>query len=379
MKKVVVIGAGISGLTFAYTLYKHAKGAVSITLIEKSARVGGWIQTVEKEGFKFERGPRGFLESRKGKSTLALALELGLQDELIRAPTPRRYLLLHQKLQPLTLFYLLRSGFFTACLKERNVAFKEGEESIGEFFTRRFGTKVTETLIDPLIKGIHGGSLWDLSMNSAWPLVKHWEMAYGSVVKGFCKEKQRGQLLTFKRGMQTLPEALYNFLKDKIDIRFSTEKVPEADHVISSLPPPGVKHLTLTTVNLGWKNKVFHKKGFGYLIPSCENESVLGVTFDSEMFGREKSTRLCVMLAGSPPQALEIAQDALKRHLGITAAPNSIDIHVAHNAIPQYQLGHAEKIRPYNTPFFIGNCFEGAGVNDCIERAQKCAYAFKIK
>lgn len=387
MKRIAVLGGGISGLTAAWSL----SPSFDITLFEKSERVGGHIQTIEKDGFRFERGPRGFRPKGKGKATLNLIRKLDLEGELIESNATERYIYLNGHLEKVGFFFLLRLGFFNSCLKERKIKSISFDESIGEFFERRFGKKVTETLIDPLVTGIFGGSLWDISMQAAWPQILDLETTYGSVVKGYLKsKKEKGPpLLSFKKGMHTLPQRLYERLKDKIEFRLQEEvkKIEwkgkkifinglEFDFCVCALPSwalepllsvEPISYLTMTTINLGWHKKVLSKQGFGYLIPSKEKEPLLGVTFDSNIF-ESKQTKLCVMMKEGN---LEVALNALKRHLGIKERPDAIDFHTTYKAIPQYQKGHKQKLLNYNFPLmhFIGNYMEGVGVNDCIAKS----------
>ena len=84
----VVIGGGVSGLACAYQLKKLG---VAVTLLEAAPRVGGLIETIEKDGFLFESGPQSF----QGTETLlSLIHELGIDDELSKAdPGAPRYIL----------------------------------------------------------------------------------------------------------------------------------------------------------------------------------------------------------------------------------------------------------------------------------------------
>ena len=62
-RHIIILGAGISGLATAWFLKKYAdqkQSQLKITLIEKSQRAGGWIQTIQTGKFLFEQGPRSF-------------------------------------------------------------------------------------------------------------------------------------------------------------------------------------------------------------------------------------------------------------------------------------------------------------------------------
>src|SRR5262245_13844398 len=83
-RHVVILGAGISGLSCAWHLKKQYKNDIHITLLEKSGRVGGLIRTVHSNGFLFEQGPHS-CRGDGGEATLQLLEELGLQDQIIYA------------------------------------------------------------------------------------------------------------------------------------------------------------------------------------------------------------------------------------------------------------------------------------------------------
>src|SRR5437762_1101962 len=84
-RHVVILGAGISGLSSAWYLKRQHGREIDITIIEKSSRCGGWIQTIDQDGFLFEQGPRSCRPSGSGIYTLQLIEELGIQKEVIVA------------------------------------------------------------------------------------------------------------------------------------------------------------------------------------------------------------------------------------------------------------------------------------------------------
>src|SRR5262249_59114183 len=110
MPRVVIIGAGISGLALAYRLQRHD---VVVTVLEQGDRPGGKIWTHRQDGFQIEAGPNGFLDTKP--STLALCRDLGLASRLIPASeiaSKNRYLFLNSRLRALpgSLVSFLTSG-----------------------------------------------------------------------------------------------------------------------------------------------------------------------------------------------------------------------------------------------------------------------------
>jgi oxygen-dependent protoporphyrinogen oxidase len=84
-----------------------------------------------------------------------------------------------------------------------------------------------------------------------------------------------------------------------------------------------------------------------------------------------------VMISGVPGDAQQIAEDALKRHLGIQHPPDVVRVTPIHRAIPQYRIGHHERVSRfmeeararYPNLTILGNHFHGVSVNDCISCA----------
>ncbi len=83
-KKIAILGAGISGLSFAYYLRKF-NPTVDFTIYEESDKAGGVVYSEEKEGCILEWGPRGIRPKGKGQCVLELVKDLGLWDDLVFA------------------------------------------------------------------------------------------------------------------------------------------------------------------------------------------------------------------------------------------------------------------------------------------------------
>src|SRR5438309_11187960 len=101
MPRIVIVGAGISGLALGYRLRQVLPNA-DITLLEADARPGGKIWTERHDGFRVEVGPNGFLDSKP--ATLDLCRDLGLGGELIaasEASRKNRFLFFDNRLQKL--------------------------------------------------------------------------------------------------------------------------------------------------------------------------------------------------------------------------------------------------------------------------------------
>ncbi len=393
--KVVIIGAGISGLAAGWY---HKQQGNDVTIVEKSARPGGWIHSTQESGFLFESGPRGFRPAGKGKRTLALVKELGLENELVAADKAarKRYVVLGGRLRPFSLGLLLRQGVIGALLRDRRMPPAEADdETIADFCIRRFNVKITQRLVDPLVKGIFGGDAQELSMRSCFPVV--WEAEKrGPVAPNLSKNKEKppASLYSFREGMEVLPKRLAERLEGNLLLNTPVigvkrgkvvlpEKTLEADKIIAAVPAYALTdehpftYASLTTVSMGWKGNLLPKKGYGFLIPSMEKERLLGMTWDSSVFPQQNQgdqTRICVMIEGEGD--LETALEGVKRYLEIDRPPDAVLIGKAISAIPQYLLGHHKRLEYFQKRFdveLIGNNYTGVGVNDCIEAAWKSA------
>lgn len=372
--KITILGAGISGLSLAWYLKKELPHS-EITLIEKTGRVGGWIQTEVIDGFLFEFGPRGFLSSGIGAKTLALSKELGLELLKKDSSAKTRYLLTNGQLEALNFQLLWEKRVFPLLWKELKVEPTTlPDESVGDFFARRFNPSFVADFINPLVRGIYGGNPYQLSLRTSFPKWYQLEKEYGSMVKGFLlSPKQSATLYSFKGGMESLPQTLYRQLLQK-GVKFSFHQEYTSDHetdqLISTLPSKEIPYLSLTTVQIGFREPLLQKKGYGYLASSKEEEIILGMTFDSNCFPQQGSnTRLCLMLKGEieEKEAQQLALRALRSHLNISTPPDQLVVRQARGAIPQYPVNHIAA-----HPF-------GVGVNACIAQAEAIALTFKLR
>jgi len=445
-KNIIVLGAGISGLSLSWFLKRKYGNRIDIKIIEKSSRVGGWIQTQKMDGFLFEQGPRSCRTRGNGLETLKLIEELHLEDEVIAADpsASKRYLYRDHRLVPLPSGFI--SLFFSPFFKEIaraawhdwNTPKGSGEdESIYNFISRRFSPEIAEDFIDPLTTGIYAGDIRNLSILSCFPDLFNWEQTHGGIVRAILsnnkKEEQtlspfiqsikKHSIFTLKNGMETLPIELakqiqadvilnsevisLNMDKNKMEINLANNSSCEADFIFSTLPASAlskllmkpspfatdilqsIPHASIAVVNLGYKENVLDKSGFGYLIPSKEKEEVLGVVWDSCVFPQQqgqKHTCLTVMLGGMHNTEIETfdkqtllqkALDVLAKQMNIKTPPAAAAVKLACSAIPQFLVGHQRKLNALNReishqlPFVTvhGN-YLGVSVNDCIANSK---------
>ena len=445
-RKILILGAGISGLSAAWYLSRTGL-PLEITILEKSPRAGGWLHTDHTTGFHFEKGPRTF-KVDKCPSTMRLIAELGLKEEVIwsEAKPHHRYLWLAGELHrfptnPLSfLFSPITKGFAKALLSEWKQPVKIGDETVWEFVLRRFNYDVARLFFDPLVIGIFGGDIRKISVKACFPKLKSWEEKYGSVTKGFLaqRKEKRGQskysqdvegiplsaIFSFRGGIEQLTQSIASQIpaticynteareirvdKDKIVVKTEKEEfsadalfcalpVKETGHLFEHLLPEMSREFSkihsegIAVVNVGYDANVLPVEGFGYLTPTYENEDILGVVFDSSVFSehnrKNQETRLTIKIEDngrSEEFYIDAALKGIRRHLGISMTPQAISFKRTHRAIPQYGVGHLEKMVELKSQFkaklpnchLVGNYLSGVSVDQCIATSKEAAQEF---
>ena len=172
---MLVVGAGISGLTAAFRL---ARRGFRVEVIEAASQAGGVIGTDRRDGVLYERGPNSILET--SPLIPALLADLGIAGERIEvnSAASKRYVvrdgaLIALPASPSALFAtrLFSVGAKLKLLREPFVArAKEDiEESVSEFVTRRLGRELLDYAIEPFVAGIYAGNPDELSVAAAFP------------------------------------------------------------------------------------------------------------------------------------------------------------------------------------------------------------------
>ncbi len=171
--------------------------------------------------------------------------------------------------------------------------------------------------------------------------------------------------------------------------RMLRELAPGIAERISSIPYPAV-----AVVCLGYdRGRIGNSMdGFGFLVPSREKKGILGTVADSNVFpdrAPEDSVLLRTLVGGArvphlaelpDDQLLDMVFQDLKDIMGVNFDPEFISIYRHEKAIPQYLVGHAERLKAIeadlkNHPRLVltGNAFRGVSLNDCVLNALKTA------
>lgn len=204
MKRVVVIGGGITGLAAAHRLVERGKEralGLEVILLEASERLGGVLQTDHHDGFLLERGPDSFISEKP--ETIDLAKRLGLESHLIGTnKTHRRsfivrdgtlrsvpegfYLLAPARLRPFMTSNILSWGgkarMVLDLLLPRGQKNGSADESLAEFVRRRFGREALERVAQPLVGGIYTADPEKLSLRATMPRFLEMERLDRSVI-----------------------------------------------------------------------------------------------------------------------------------------------------------------------------------------------------
>ena len=157
-----------------------------------------------------------------------------------------------------------------------------------------------------------------------------------------------------------------------------------------------IPYASISVVALGYKREnVEHDlDGFGFLVPQVEGMRILGSIWTSSIFSNrspEGMVQLRTMIGGATdPDSINWGDDKLvntvredlAKILGITAEPEFKKIFRWAKGIPQFVLGHPEKMRQLDEItsrwpglYFTGNAYDGIGLNDCVVRSEKAINA----
>ena len=317
------------------------------------------------------------------------------------------------------------------------------EETLADFARRRLGTEAYQKLIDPMASGIYAGNAETLSLRACFPKVYDLERKYGGLIRGMLKlqkEKKKlgskdkvgagpgGVLTSYHNGMGELIQALKEMMGDRLRLgyrgasldrkgkgyiqHFSDGSSCEADAVVLASPAYATAEIlrnfdkklsalvseipypSLSVACFGFRKEKIRADlaAFGYLIPSREKRKILGTLYDSSIFPNrapEGYVLLRSMVGGArasglameqEPRLIEIIRKELADIIGITAEPDFVRIYRHEMAIPQYTVGHVERLGNIDAAlgkhrglFLTGNAYRGIAVNDCIENSAKLA------
>lgn len=438
--KVVIVGGGIAGLAAARRL-EALIPEVEVDLLERS-KLGGKVVTKLVDGFRVEGGPDSFL-SRKDRG-IALCEELGLADELIgRRPENARSFVrrgreLHALPEGLTgmiptdLERLRDTALLSPAGRDRLAAEVDvqpeprgADESVASFFTRRLGSEAYDTLVEPLMTGIYGGDGERLSLQATFPQLRELELTYGSLLRGLASQSpavsRYPAFVSLRGGMYRLVTTLARSLErtrirgrirvravKRLRGRYAVDhgSVVEADGVVLAVPAfvaadllagldpelaelhAEIPYASTAVVTLAYRGEdvLNPLDGYGYVVPRTEGSKVLACTWTSskwESRAPEDQVLLRVFCGRferiSDQNFLRLAREEVGL-LGVRAEPLFSQLHRWPRGMPQYVLGHAERLarideRVSEIPGLAvaGAAYRGVGIPDCIASGEDAA------
>src|SRR6266850_4153864 len=222
MKHIVVIGGGITGLAAAHHILERSQAMgerVRVTVLEASPRVGGVIQTEQRDGFLLERGPDSFISEKP--QAVALARRLGLESHLIETNENHRRSFIVRRgrllpvpdgfhlLAPGRLWPFVTSGIFSwpgkarmamdLLLPRRSLngdadditdasGDASGDETLAHFVRRRLGQEALERMAQPMVGGIYTADPETLSLRATMPRFLEMERQHRSLILALWKQ-----------------------------------------------------------------------------------------------------------------------------------------------------------------------------------------------
>lgn len=419
MKRLVVVGGGISGLAAAWSAQQRLEEAGSgahaeVLLLERSPEVGGKARSLRREGWLVEAGPTGFLDNEPVLDRLVESA--GLTKLPAREAAARRFVVRKGELREIHAHPLrfARSGILSpagllrAATEPLRRPRSPEDESVWDFARRRLGRQVADRLIAPMVLGVFAGDARRISLPAAFPRMAELEREHGSLVRALVRLKRArgnkaggpsgpaGRLTSFADGLQSLPRELARRARFVVRtgtevrslepsagrtgwrLRLSGEGEPlAADAVVlageawstQSLleGPAGPVARELATIPqppvvvaaLGFRAEQCKAlpRGFGCLIARDEGLRSLGVLWDTHLFpGRSAPGTVLVraMLGGATDpgiadvpdhDVLRLVESELAGLLAIEGAPIFSDVVRWSRAIPQYEVGHLQRVR----------------------------------
>ena len=311
------------------------------------------------------------------------------------------------------------------------------DQSLGQFFRRRLGDEVVENLIEPLLSGIYAGDLDNMSLMSTFPQFYEAEQKYRSLVIGMKKmapprskapktNKKKGAFLAFREGLQSFIDAIEARLEpgsvvkgyrvDKInkketgyDITLNDGEILYADSIVMAVPHQTVHAIlpeyeffndfenvpstSVATVSLGFPKDAVKKDidGTGFVVSRNGDYTITACTWLHKKWPHStpEGKVLLRCYVGRPgdetvvdlsdDEIVKIVLDDLSKTMNISMEPELAIISRWKHAMPQYTVGHKERIERATKGlleelpgvFMAGSSFNGLGVPDCIDQGEE--------
>lgn len=348
MRRIAIIGGGISGLSAAYYLERQRRlGAqLEYVLFESSPRLGGSLFTQHADGCLIEAGPDSFLTEKPWAAELCR--EMGIAGQLIGSNDADRktYILVKGRLVPIPdglmfmvptrILPVVVSSLFSLSAKFRMAQEwfhpprpAGADETVAALVERHYGPEMVDRLADPLLSGVYGGEASGLSVRAVLPRFAEMEARHGSLGRGMLAARKRMAksnapprplFSSLKDGMQQLVDAILTRLPREVlrtgsavrelrredswwSVGAESSGRERFDAVILATPAPmagallgpvqaelaaelnGIAYSSSVTVTLGYERAGLRlPPGFGFLVPRSEGKRMLACTFVHNKF-----------------------------------------------------------------------------------------------
>jgi protoporphyrinogen/coproporphyrinogen III oxidase len=435
-RRVAIIGGGISGLTTAYRL--AAAGVdVDVAVHEASDRPGGKLGTAQVGDLRLETGADSFVARKPW--AVDLCRELGIAAELVPPGAKGAYLWTDHGLVAFPkdapfgipgdigdVFRwpgLSRAGRRRAAQDLLRGKRKDGvEETLGGLLRRRLGDEATDMAVAPLLAGLYAGDVDRLSAPATFPELLRWESTQGSLIRGSqaaMRSVRRGtptpMFVKPKSGVGRLTDALAASLGDRVvtgapvgslaeiadngDASATVLAVPafEAARLLGSTAEVaaeglrGIPYASTGVVFLvyGEGSQASLPEGTGFVVPRGKAPMTACTWISSKWpdptFGSRAVLR-CYVGGVGDEDVLDAGDDELidacARHLAavleLPDRPEASSVVRWMRAMPQYEVGHVERVRTIRQHlpagiFVVGSAYDGVGIPDCVRAAGETA------
>ncbi len=471
MKRIAVVGAGISGLATAWYLH-HGLPDAEIEIFEANSRVGGVIQTlatpdVASSPYLIEGGADNF--ATLIPDAWELVQSMGLESEFISpkndyriaqvvhrgrlAPIPNGFSLM----QPTRMGAILSTPILSVRGRMRVLGeymvprrMREEDESVEAFAVRRLGRECFERLVEPIVGGIFTANAATLSMQAAMPQFVAMERQFGGLIRAaFAKRKSQSaaqrsarqasgarydQFTAPKRGMTWWLEKLAAPFSERLRLNTCVremKRLPDHsweldweqtatgetghgvyDAVVLAIPSYAASRL-LQGIDTNLANELaaipFASSAvavlavrkeeirpeafcFGSIAPSIERRECLAISLSSEKYAGRSPTDTVIarvfmggalrpeLLERSDEELINIAAHEVQQLFGTHSTPTYQSIVRWPRAMPQYLVGHAQRVArirtlcsAYETLELTGNAYDGVGIPQCVRGAKEAA------
>lgn len=418
--KLLVVGGGITGLAAAWEAVRTTTDEpIEVTLVESSDRLGGKLHTERRNGLLIEHGPDSFVAYRP--AALTLIDELGLGDQVISVSGTRSVSLRARgRLRPLPagmgMVLPTRLGpFVTTGILSVGDKLRAGldlilprqltdgtDVTIGGFLRARLGGGIVRRFADPMVGGIYGASVDELSLDAVLPSLRADEKAHRSLMLASLAAGRRARsagprganspFRTLRGGLGSLVDALTAQLKaagvelrtglavthlgavdGRAEAAFSDGTTAEFDAVVLAAGVRGCAALladaapdaaqalsqiplaTSTVVSLAYAADAFTEPLTTHGWLEADRAPISGITVSSAKWADRAPDGVVLIRAFVPGRLGPIADapddeltSAVRDHvaavLSITQAPQEVSISRWPQVMPKYTVGHLDRV-----------------------------------